>query len=322
MEQEKQKSFFRKFLDTANLVQQCRNNGVSLWECPSFLFILIGFLDILVTILIYFVASRLGDPVFTVLSLAVTNIAIMSIGLILIKAAEKVIKANQIRSEFVSIASHQLRAPLGNIRWAADLLENSRIGNLSDKQREYIESIQANNQRMIKLLNDLLDVSNISTGTMMGVKSTVALEEIVQQVVEEYNSIAKFRGVQLILDIDDGLPLVTINPERVKVAIQNLIDNAVKYSMNKGAVNVSISRTKNNVIIKIEDHGVGIPMNQQKDVFKKFFRSTNVKKYEVIGTGLGLFIAKSAVEGSRGKIWFQSAEDKGSAFYCAFPFER
>jgi len=67
---------------------------------------------------------------------------------------------------------------------------------------------------------------------------------------------------------------------------------------------------------------VGIPMNQQKDVFKKFFRSTNVKKYEVIGTGLGLFIAKSAVEGSRGKIWFQSAEDKGSAFYCAFPFER
>jgi len=322
MEQEKQKSFFRKFLDTANLVQQCRNDGVSLWECPSFLFILIGFLDILVTILIYFVASRLGDPVFTVLSLAVTNIAIMSIGLILIKAAEKVIKANQIRSEFVSIASHQLRAPLGNIRWAADLLENSRIGNLSDKQREYIESIQANNQRMIKLLNDLLDVSNISTGTMMGVKSTVALEEIVQQVVEEYNSIAKFRGVQLILDIDDGLPLVTINPERVKVAIQNLIDNAVKYSMNKGAVNVSISRTKNNVIIKIEDHGVGIPMNQQKDVFKKFFRSTNVKKYEVIGTGLGLFIAKSAVEGSRGKIWFQSAEDKGSAFYCAFPFER
>jgi len=322
MEQEKQKSFLRKFLDTANLVQQCRDNGVSIWECPSFLFILIGFLDVLVTVLIYFVASRLGDPIFTVLSLAVTNIAIMSIGMVLIKAAEKVIQANQIRSEFVSIASHQLRAPLGNIRWAADLLENSRIGNLSDKQREYIESIQANNQRMIKLLNDLLDVSNISTGTMIGIESTVALEEIIQQVVEEYNSVAKFRGVQLTLDVDDGLPMVTINPERVKVAIQNLIDNAVKYSMNKGEVNISVSRLRNNVIIKIEDHGAGIPKSQQKDVFKKFFRSTNVKKYEVIGTGLGLFIAKSAIESSHGRIWFQSVEDKGSIFYCAFPFER
>jgi len=322
MEQKKQKSFFKKLLDSANLMQQCRENGISIWECPTFLFILIGLLDILVTILIYFVASRLGDPIFTVASLAFTNIAIMSIGMVLIKAAEKVIKANQIRSEFVSIASHQLRAPLGNIRWAADLLENSRIGNLSNKQKEYIESIQANNKRMIKLLNDLLDVSKINTGTMIGVARTIALEEIVQQIIEEYNSIAKFRGVQLTLDVDDGLPMVTINPERIKIAIQNLVDNAVKYSRNRGEVKVFVSRMKNNVLLKIEDSGAGIPQKQQKDVFKKFFRSTNVKKYEVIGTGLGLFIAKSAVEGSNGRIWFRSAEDKGSTFYCSFPFEK
>ncbi len=322
MGEEKQKSFLRKFLDSANLVQQCRENGVGIWECPSFLFILIGFLDILITILIYFVASRLGDPIFTVLSLAVTNVAVMSIGMILIKAAEKVIKANQIRSEFVSIASHQLRAPLGNIRWAADLLENSRIGNLSEKQKEYIESIQINDKRMIKLLNDLLDVSKINTGTMIGVARTISLEEIVQQLVEEYNLIAKIRGVQLTLSVDDGLPMVTINPGRIKVAIQNLIDNAVKYSRNRGEIKISVSRLRNNVVLRIEDNGAGIPKDQQKDVFKKFFRSTNVKKYEVIGTGLGLFIARSAIESSGGKIWFTSEEDKGTVFYCAFPFEK
>lgn len=309
----------KKFWQKANIIGDCFESGVSIWECPAFLFVLIGIVDIFVTIVIFFVSQRFDDPVFTIVSLAGTNIFILGIGTLIVKAQEKIVRANKIRSEFISIVSHQFRSPLGAIRWAADLLKGQRIGSLSDKQKEFVENIQKNNERMLMLVNDLLDVSRISNGKMEVMPREFAIDEIVKQAVTDYNLISRVQDISILLNIEDGIPLVFADPNRIKIAIQNLVDNAVKYTKNKGEISISIARLKDNILFKIEDSGVGIPKSQQDKVFDKFFRSDNALKNEIVGTGLGLYIVKAAIESNSGKIWFESKEGRGSKFYFTLP---
>lgn len=312
----------KKFWQKANIIGDCFESGVSVWECPAFLFVLIGIIDAVVTVVIFFVSQRFDDPIFTVMSLAGTNIFILGVGSIIVKAQEKIVRANKIRSEFISIVSHQFRSPLGGVRWAADLLKSSRIGNLSDKQKEFVESIQKNNDRMLMLVNDLLDASRISEGKMEVIPREVSAEEILRQAVADYNFVAKVRDIDLILNIEDGLPLAFIDPARIKIAVQNLIDNAIKYTKNKGEIKIYLFKLKDNLLFKIEDSGVGIPKGQQSEIFDKFFRSDNILKNEIKGTGLGLYIVKAAVESNGGKIWFESKENKGSKFYFTVPIAK
>lgn len=312
----------KKFWQKANIIGDCFESGVSIWECPAFLFVLIGIVDIFVTIVIFFVSQRFDDPVFTIVSLAGTNIFILGIGTLIVKAQEKIVRANKIRSEFISIVSHQFRSPLGAIRWAADLLKGQRIGSLSDKQKEFVENIQKNNERMLMLVNDLLDVSRISNGKMEVMPREFAIDEIVKQAVTDYNLISRVQDISILLNIEDGIPLVFADPNRIKIAIQNLVDNAVKYTKNKGEISISIARLKDNILFKIEDSGVGIPKSQQDKVFDKFFRSDNALKNEIVGTGLGLYIVKAAIESNSGKIWFESKEGRGSKFYFTLPIAK
>lgn len=312
----------KNFWQKANIVGDCFDSGISIWECPSFLFVLVGIVDIAVTIVIYYVAQKLGDPIFTIISMAGINIFILGIGSVMVKAQEKVVLANKIRSEFISIVSHQFRSPLGNIRWAADLLGGSRIGNLSDKQKEFINSIHENNERMLMLVNDLLDASRIDNGKMDIIPREVSLEEIIKQIVSDYNLISKVRNLNITVQAEDALPMAFADPGRIKIAAQNLIDNAVKYTKNKGDIEIKISRIKNNILCSIKDSGVGIPKPQQDKVFQKFFRSDNALKNEIAGTGLGLYIAKAAIESNKGKIWFNSSEGKGTQFFFTAPIAK
>lgn len=312
----------KNFWQKANIVGDCFDSGISIWECPSFLFVLVGIVDIAVTIVIYYVAQKLGDPIFTIISMAGINIFILGVGSVMVKAQEKVVLANKIRSEFISIVSHQFRSPLGNIRWAADLLGGSRIGNLSDKQKEFINSIHENNERMLMLVNDLLDASRIDNGKMDIIPREVSLEEIIKQIVSDYNLISKVRNLNITVQAEDALPMAFADPGRIKIAAQNLIDNAVKYTKNKGDIEIKISRIKNNILCSIKDSGVGIPKPQQDKVFQKFFRSDNVLKNEIAGTGLGLYIAKAAIESNKGKIWFNSSEGKGTQFFFTAPIAK
>lgn len=312
----------KNFWQKANIIGDCFDSGVSVWECPSFLFVLVGIVDIAVTIVIYYVAQKLEDPIFTIISMAGINIFILGVGSVMVKAQEKVVLANKIRSEFISIVSHQFRSPLGNIRWAADLLGGSRIGNLSDKQKEFINIIHEKNERMLMLVNDLLDASRIDNGKMAIIPREVSLEEIIKQIVSDYNLISKVRNLNITIQAEDALPMAFADPCRIKIAVQNLIDNAVKYTKNKGDIEIKISKIKNNILCSIKDSGVGIPKSQQDKVFQKFFRSDNVLKNEIAGTGLGLYIAKAAIESNKGKIWFNSSEGKGTQFFFTAPIAK
>lgn len=309
----------KKFWRKNNIKGDCFEPEAKIWECPAFLFVLIGIIDAVVTIVIFFVSIRFDDPIFTIASISGTNVFILGIGNLIVNAQEKIIRANKIRTEFISIVSHQFRSPLGAIRWSADLLNSSRIGNISDKQKEFIENIQKNNNRMLSLINDLLDASRISEGRMEVAPREIALEEIAKQIVSEYNFVAKIRDLRIFLNIEDSIPLAIADPSRIKIAMQNLVDNAVKYTKNKGEITISLKQSGGSILFEIEDFGVGIPKQQQNKIFEKFFRSDNILKNEIIGTGLGLYIAKAAIESNGGKIWFESKEGIGSKFYFTLP---
>ncbi|MFH1175148.1 MAG: HAMP domain-containing sensor histidine kinase [bacterium] len=316
----KNKNCFLNICDKLNFTAQCKEARVGLWSCPPVIFMIVGAVDILVTIIAFFVAQNWSEPGFVFAGLGAINIIILTVGVIIMNAQEKIIENSKMRSEFVNVASHQLRAPLANIKWVLELFLSSKTGQMSEKQVEYAEIIQENNERMIKLVNDLLSVSKINEGKIKIEPKEFFLGHIAKQIISEYEIFAKARNVEVVFFAEDALPSVFADPERIKIAAQNLLDNAIKYAKKRGKVEVSIKKLKNHLVFAIKDNGVGIPERQKKHIFEKFFRSDNVLKHEVIGTGLGLFITKAIIESNKGKIWFESQEGKGTEFYFTVPF--
>jgi signal transduction histidine kinase len=268
----------------------------------------------------YLVAYFFVDqPEVVALIVLITTGVIFIIGHFIINSFVYLAEANRMKSEFVSITSHQLRTPLSAVKWSLNLLMDERLHSLDQKQKEYFEIIKTSNNRMIRLVNDLLDVSRIEQGRLDLKPARFSLSEVARDFVAEVTPIAEGRKISLNLEIEEGLPDGWADAERVRLAFQNLVDNAIKYSDEGGAVKIKLSRFGNFLKCEIQDNGVGIPEHQKTEVFQKFFRSDNVRKYQTEGTGLGLFIAKGIIGASGGKIGFNSEENRGSTFWFTLP---
>jgi len=302
-----------------NPFAQCRRYNLRLLQCPSFLFFLMGLLTLLAMVGTYLIAKKYYSSEVVIGSVSTVTILIFSLGNLIIKGIEKITATAIIKAEFISIVSHQLKAPLANLKWPLELLLSGKIGNLNEKQLSYLKLIQENNERMIKLINDLLDVSKIEDGRMKIIKQNVDLKEIVRSVVDNFIHLAKASNISISLNIENNLPLIKTDSNRVRLAIQNLVDNAVKYNKPKGKIEIDLKRMKNRIYFSIKDTGVGIPKEQQKQIFSKFFRSDNVLKHQTQGTGLGLYITKAIIKSSGGKIGFTSEENKGTTFWFYLP---
>jgi len=300
--------------------EECRENNLSIWQCPSFLFVAMGFINISSMIGIYIIVSKYNNPELIVASVSAISLLIFIVGSSIIKGVEQIMLANKIKSEFVSIVSHQLKAPLTGMRWASDVLTSSKIGELNSKQEEYLKDIQENTSRMIRLVNDLLDVSKIESGKMEINFQNVDLREVIEIVVKELRSFAMANNVEFVIDIKREIGKIKTDPVRIKMVIQNFIDNAIKYTgSEKGIVKVFLENRNKNVYCSVEDNGVGISKAEQARIFDKFFRGSGMVKKQTIGTGLGLYIAKAAIESSGGKIGFKSEKKKGSTFWFTLP---
>ena len=300
--------------------RDCRENNIGLWQCPSFLFLMMGLINIVSMLGVYVIVRGYNVPELVVFSVSAVSIIIFSIGSSAINGFQQVAKANKMKSEFVSIASHQLKAPLSGMRWATDALLIDKNRSFSNKQVEYLKDIQENTSRMIRLINDLLDVSKIESGKMdIGLRK-VDLPDILKTVIKELGSFALAHNAELKVDIDDDLWVVKTDAIRIKMVMQNFIDNAIKYSgLDNGLIKISLRNKGDEVVFAVEDNGTGIPKKDQKKVFDKFFRSGNVAKKQTVGTGLGLYIAKAAIESSNGSIGFESEEKKGTTFWFRLP---
>jgi len=227
---------------------------------------------------------------------------------------------DRMKTEFLSFAAHQLKSPISAIKWTLRILLDGDLGEITKEQREFIEKIYKSNERMINLINDLLNVTRIEEGRYLYKPVPADIEEITQSVINSYKEEIQRKEIKFEFKRSrEKLPQVKVDIEKIKLTIDNLIANAIKYTNSGGKVTISINRGKKEIEFFIKDTGIGIPQNQQEQVFTKFFRGANVMKMGIEGTGFGLFITKNIIEAHGGKIWFNSKEGKGTTFFFTLP---
>jgi PAS domain S-box-containing protein len=231
-------------------------------------------------------------------------------------------EVDRMKSEFVTLASHQLRTPLTGIKWFAELLLRGKAGALSNKEAEYVQQMHVCTDRMITLIDDLLDVSRIETGRKYFIeKKSTDVVKLLQDLFLSLHALAEQRREKLVLSKSFPKELeLNIDGEKIGHVFQNLLTNALRYSKPGGEIRIGCRKDHPKfVVFSVQDFGLGIPAAQQNRVFERFFRGDNVQTAETNGTGLGLYIAKSIVEGHGGKMWFESVENEGSTFYFSLP---
>lgn len=223
------------------------------------------------------------------------------------------------KTEFVSLASHQLRTPLSATKWSAELLGSEKTGALNTSQKKLLHNIYISNERMIELVGALLNVSRIDMGTFSIKPIPTDIVALIDAAIAELSFLFKKKKIQLEKKYDQTMPKLEIDPELMRVILQNLLSNALKYTPQQGKITIALAQKEKKLILSIADTGYGIPKNQQEKIFTKLFRADNIRTKETEGTGLGLYIVKSIIDKTDGKIWFESEENKGSAFHIALP---
>ncbi len=222
----------------------------------------------------------------------------------------------KLKTEFVSISAHQLRTPLSAIKWTIKMLTDGDLGELNQGQKDFLEKIYISNERMIALINDLLDVTRIEEGRYVYELTKVSFVDLIQKMVDSYEN--EFRGKEIKFSFKKPrtVPKLSVDVEKINLVFQNLFDNALKYTGRGGKVDILLKHNKKEkeIVFSIKDTGIGIAKDQQDRIYTRFFRGGNALKIETEGSGLGLYIAKNIIDAHHGKIWFESEEGKGSTF--------
>jgi len=231
----------------------------------------------------------------------------------------KEFEADRTKSEFVSIASHQLRTPISTMKWFSELLMAGDAGPLATQQQEFMKEIYAGIGRMADLVTMLLNVSRIEQDKLAVAPEPTDIAQLIHKIGEELRFDVSKRGLTLEVQVKEKLPIVNVDPRLMRFVIENLMTNAMRYTPTRGTITVSAAKSREFIEVNVADTGMGIPQQEQEKVFQKFFRATNAKDSVPEGTGLGLFIAKYAVEVSGGKIWFLSRQGKGTVFSFTIP---
>jgi len=238
------------------------------------------------------------------------------------KQLKQAAELSRLKDEFVSLASHQLRSPPTTVNWYIETLLSEDIGPINSAQRQYLEEIYRANRRMVDLVNGFLNVSRLEAGRLVLRAEPVDLKKLAAAELAELLPQIRKKQLRLEEHYDSELPAALADPELTRVIFQNLLTNAVLYTPAGGKISLTIEKTGKGgpgLLIKVTDTGCGIPQNQKAMIFTKLFRADNVKDKEYKGTGLGLYLVKSIVEQSGGKIWLESEENKGTTFYVIMP---
>ena len=310
------------FINDLNLKKQADDLGIKVWQTPGGLFIMMGFVTAIVMAATYFISKNYDNPQVLVVAECFVVSIILIITTVIARMLDQVIKLNKMKSEFVSVASHQLRTPLSAIRWESELLLSKFRKGLDKKQLENIRNIESLSRKMTRLVNDLLDVARIEQRRMILRKQRFDFAKSARKTLSDLKPSMEQKNIELILDFDRKLPMAFGDPEKINLVVENLVTNAFKYTTSGGKIEIKVFKKGNYLIFEVKDNGVGIPEEQHDRVFEKFFRSDNAAKYQTEGTGLGLYIAKNIVEHLGGSVWFQSIENVGSMFSFSLPISQ
>ncbi len=228
----------------------------------------------------------------------------------------------RLKTEFVSISAHQLRTPLSAIKWTIGMLMDEDFGRVTGEQKEFLGKTYVLNERMIGLVNSLLNVTRIEEGRFLYRPVQANFINLIETILESFKGETKRRGIKIKFVKPKSFPKVFMDSEKVGLVIQNLINNAVKYTSGGKTISILAEKKPKEIVFQVKNFGIGIPKDQQKRVFDKFFRGSNAIKLETEGSGLGLFIAKNIVEAHGGKIWFESKQNKGTTFWFTLPIKK
>lgn len=241
-------------------------------------------------------------------------------------------RIDQSKTEFISLAAHQLKNPPTAIKWITETLFDEKTGKLTEKQREYLNDAHFKNEQMINLINALLDVSRMELG-LFTIKNPISIDInlLVQNIIKDLRIRITEKDLRLTERYAKEKLVIFTDSNLLQMVFQNLITNAINYTPKKGEITIEISAkrkgekfggrivTEDSAVFMIADTGCGIPKQQQSKIFTKLFRADNVREKYTDGTGLGLYIVKFIVDEFGGAIWFVSEENKGTTFYVVIP---
>lgn len=233
------------------------------------------------------------------------------------RANSQLITLDTQKSEFISIAAHQIRTPLSALRWSQQMLLDGDLGEITSPQRDLINQAQQSVVRLVNLVNNLLEVEHLELQNEKKDFVIINLNLLIKECCEEFTATAVERRVTLSVNLSQTPALILAKPESVKDVFLNIIDNAMKYTLIGGSVTINVSLA-DTIEVTIADTGIGIPVNHQENVFKRFSRAENAKKLDADGSGLGLYIVKKIMESIDGTVSYTSTECVGTTFKLLF----
>lgn len=247
-----------------------------------------------------------------------------------ISAATKELRANNVqlqrldeaKDEFISMASHQLRTPLTSIKGYLSMLIDGDVGAVTKEQKHLLNEAFVSSERMVRLIGDFLNVSRLQTGKFVIDKHPVDLALLVQREIDGLEQNAAARGVKFVYKRPKNIPTIELDENKIQQVVMNFSDNAIYYSKEKSKISVELKKTDEYVEFTVTDTGIGVPAEEQSQLFNKFFRATNARRARPDGTGVGLFLAKKVIDDHGGKILFESEEGKGSTFGFRLPIPK
>ena len=226
---------------------------------------------------------------------------------------------DKMKSDFISLASHQLRTPLSAIKTYAHMLLDGFMGPLNKPQEKSLKTIVSATNRMNETISTLLNITRIESGSVAVARKPVDVTQIAEDVINEHRLAATEKKIKIIFSKPKQSIKIISDSVVLKEILSNLVSNGIKYTPEGGKVTMDVKTAGKQVVLSISDTGVGIPKDSSESVFTKFFRADNVIKQETSGTGLGLYLVKGLVMELGGEVWFESSEGEGSTFYVALP---
>jgi PAS domain S-box-containing protein len=230
-------------------------------------------------------------------------------------------EVDRLKSEFVLQVSHELRTPLTSIKGSIDNLKDCIAGPLSTKQAEYLDRMSKSSDELVQLINDLLEIARMESGSVALIPATLALRELIERIVNKFRPLAARKRVEIHLEEFNGESQVHGDDAKLEQAISHLIDNAIKFTAPDGRVTITLHRNRRFLKTSIRDTGIGIPLDEQWAIFDRFYRVAQASSAIEKGTGLGLYIAKNIIEMHGGRIRVSSEVGKGSEFSFTLPMK-
>lgn len=232
------------------------------------------------------------------------------------------------KSKFVSVTTHQLRTPLSAIKWTLDLASKGQLGPITPDQEKFLSKALMSTERVISIVNDLLKIDLIDENNEAYDFKFVDLNKLIEEVSFEFANQVATKQIKLdIIKPKASLPNIELEPNKIRMVLENLLDNAIKYTPRGGVVELKISDERLNsaeptIVVSVTDSGIGIPPEETDKIFQKFFRATNAIKAEPDGSGLGLFLARDMIEKHKGSVWFKTEPGKGTVFSFSLPLHQ